>query len=403
MSFPHVRYLRNRQFARVRRGKRLLEFLAAQATRLTSTKTNTSITPAHVTEVAAFATLVMGTQPVDGETVTIGDRVYTFVDALTEGVAEGDLVTDNTNAANGSTVVIGAVTYTFQTVLTPGTANAVHVLIGADADASLLNLARAINNSGGTPGTDYDTTGTAAHPLVSSSASVTAHTITLTANDPGVAGNVATTASTSPDSHIDPEAATLTGGVDPVADEIVIGANAAADVAQLIDAINGDSDEGSEVSTGTVAHDDVTAADDSGDVLVTAAVAGTDANSIPVDTDVTDAVWSGLTLEGGVDEAFGPNCAASAHGITNGEGPYTPASTTNGLTAGTLYWVGVVDADTLGLALSREAAVRGEFVALTAANAVNIAKVVSSAGVFETLKANRIETVAGAADVDTLS
>jgi hypothetical protein len=57
-----------------------------------------------------------------------------------------------TNVSDGDTITVGSQVYTFKTALTPAD---YEVLIGADSTASLLNLQRAINNSGGTPGTDY--------------------------------------------------------------------------------------------------------------------------------------------------------------------------------------------------------------------------------------------------------
>lgn len=105
-------------------------------------------------------------------------------------VAASNIVTsNNTNVSNLDTVTVNGKIYTFKTTMT-ATEGEIH--IGADADASLLNLARAINNSGGTPVTDYQVA--AAHPTVSSSATVTSHTITLTALTKGTVGNALTLA-----------------------------------------------------------------------------------------------------------------------------------------------------------------------------------------------------------------
>lgn len=79
------------------------------------------------------------------------------------------LTSDNTNVADGATVVIGNKIYTFKTALTPTEGE---VLIGGSADASLLNLIRAINHSG-TPDTDYKVA--AANPDVTAATAVTAH------------------------------------------------------------------------------------------------------------------------------------------------------------------------------------------------------------------------------------
>jgi hypothetical protein len=101
--------------------------------------------------------------------------------------ASADLTDGNATAPDdGDQLTIAGKTYTFRTALTPLEGE---VLINVTADAALLNLARAINHTG-TPNTDYKCA--AANANVSSSASVTAHAITLTARTPGAAGNALT-------------------------------------------------------------------------------------------------------------------------------------------------------------------------------------------------------------------
>lgn len=85
------------------------------------------------------------------------------------------LTSDNTAPADGETVTIGTKVYTFKTALTPTEGQ---VLIGASADAALLNLIRAINHTG-TPNTNYKCA--AAHPTHYADAAVTAHTISVRA------------------------------------------------------------------------------------------------------------------------------------------------------------------------------------------------------------------------------
>lgn len=125
----------------------------------------------------------------------------TFAGALATGV----LTSDNINVSNGDTVTIGDQTYTFKTVLTT---TAGDVLIGADADASLLNLARCINQSGGTSGTDYAVT--PVNRRVTCSTTVTAHAITVTAREYAFTNADVPTTKTS--SHLSWGAATLTSG-----------------------------------------------------------------------------------------------------------------------------------------------------------------------------------------------
>lgn len=120
------------------------------------------------------------------------------------GVGIGILTSDNTNVANNATVTIGNKTYTFKTALTPTEGE---VLIGADADASLLNLIRAINHTG-TPDTDYKCA--AAHTQVAARAAVASHTLTIVALDWSVAGSTIALSETS--THLAWDASTLTGG-----------------------------------------------------------------------------------------------------------------------------------------------------------------------------------------------
>jgi hypothetical protein len=68
------------------------------------------------------------------------------------------LTTNNVNPSNGDTVTIGPSVYTFVTPVTPGLVNTNDVLIGANAQTTLFNLIQAINNSG-VQGVDYITNG----------------------------------------------------------------------------------------------------------------------------------------------------------------------------------------------------------------------------------------------------
>lgn len=119
--------------------------------------------------------------------------------------ATGTLTSNNTNVSDGNTVTIGTTVYTFKTALT--TANH-DVLIGADADTSLLNLIRAINYTG-TPGTNY--IGVTFNPDVSAASSVTSHAFAVTARSVGTAGN--SIATTKVGATLSWGAATLAGGV----------------------------------------------------------------------------------------------------------------------------------------------------------------------------------------------
>ncbi len=82
------------------------------------------------------------------------------------------------NFGNGDVIVIGTRSYTMQSALTSGDGN---VHIGGSAMASLLNLANAINGTGGTLGTDYNVT--AGDPNVTASVA-TSSSITVSDTNP---------------------------------------------------------------------------------------------------------------------------------------------------------------------------------------------------------------------------
>lgn len=104
---------------------------------------------------------------------------------LEAGHATGTLtITSGNNAVDTETLVIGSKTYTFQATLTDVDGN---IHIGADRDATLTNLANAINGSGGSAGTDYATSNTA-HTLVTAVANGDG-TMTVTSILEGVVGN----------------------------------------------------------------------------------------------------------------------------------------------------------------------------------------------------------------------
>jgi hypothetical protein len=120
--------------------------------------------------------------------------------------ATGFITRTATNVANNDTVTIGTTVYTFKTTLTPAD---YEVLIGADSSASLTNLRNAINNSGGTPGTDYVVPN--AHPSVTASA-IVGSVLPLVAITAGTTGNSIALAETS--AQLSVGAATLLGGRD---------------------------------------------------------------------------------------------------------------------------------------------------------------------------------------------
>ncbi len=102
------------------------------------------------------------------------------------GAASGVITSNNTNVSANDTVTIGGQVYTFVSALTGASGQ---VLIGTNADASLANLASAINNSATGLGQVY-TAGTPQNVYVSAGTENSSnHTLTLTALKPGTAGN----------------------------------------------------------------------------------------------------------------------------------------------------------------------------------------------------------------------
>ncbi len=79
-----------------------------------------------------------------GNDITVGGMYVAVASSSDAGV---------TNVTNNKIVTLGVKTYTFKTVLTPA---ANEIFIGANWDASMLNLIRAVNLTG-TIGTDYGT------------------------------------------------------------------------------------------------------------------------------------------------------------------------------------------------------------------------------------------------------
>jgi hypothetical protein len=201
------------------------------------------------------------TNPATTGTVVVGSKTYTFKTALTEVAATGTLTSDATNVTNLDTVTLGAVTYRLMTV----PVQAYDVLIGVDAATTLANLKKAINATGTT---EYFA-GTLAHPTILAGA-INATTLVVTARTVGTAGN--SLASTETSSHLSFGGATLAGGVNAVANEVFIGANTDATLANLVSAINGTAGAGTTYSTGTTANVDVTAAGPTTNVVTVTAV-----------------------------------------------------------------------------------------------------------------------------------
>lgn len=98
----------------------------------------------------------------------------------------------------------------------------------------------------------------------------------------------------------------------------------------------------------------------------------------------------------------------TGHGLATGAGPFVIAATTTlpaGTTAGELYWVVVVDEDTVKLALSRDAAFAGDVVNLTSdgSGTITLTPAETAESMLERLRDGAApETLAAATDVDDL-
>lgn len=246
----------------------------------------------------ATGTLTMTDVPTDGDTMTIGDITYTFVDDLTEAKATAVLTASGV-FADGETVSIGDVTYTFKTALSEDAGDAVanEVLIGASAAASLDNLKAAINDSG-TEGTNYST-GTVAHPEVTATTNTdTAQTVEFArvgvdGNELGVGENAENAAW---------GAASLAGGVDPVENEIHIEVGEAEQLDLIKEVINGTESafaKGTDYATGTEANPHVTATTNGATTQVVQARSNAE-NDTATTESAANTSWGAATLASGV-------------------------------------------------------------------------------------------------------
>lgn len=249
---------------------------------------------------------------------------------ITQGIhAVSVLTSDTTNVAEDEVVVVGAITYRWRNTL----AQAYDVKIGADAQASLVNLKKAINGTG-VAGTDYFA-GTVAHTLVIAN-EITATTLKIWSRTVGTANNTLATTTTA--SHLSWADTTLgggtgdsdagvapntvvvgsktysfvkelseTSGASAVANQVLYGGSVAVALDNLKLAINGGATAGTEYSTGTTAHTLVTATTNTNSTqvieYVTAGVIGN--GEVALSDTLTDGAWGDTTLAGGVDGTVG--------------------------------------------------------------------------------------------------
>lgn len=253
----------------------------------------------------ATGTVTASDVAIAAETITIGDVTYTWRAALTGAKATGTY-TNASTAVAGTTVTIDGITYTYFDAISSTVENPYGVLVGANATASLANLIKAIDDSG-TEGTHYGV-GTNAHPRVSGVSS-DATTAVVTYDVVGVRGNSALTSEVSAGSW---GGSALSGGVDNIPNEILIGISAAVSLDNLKLAINNSATEGTEYSFGTKAHPQVTAeANDNTTQVVTARDMAVGEDIATTET-MTNWAWGATTLASGVADQNAVSAAAKA-------------------------------------------------------------------------------------------
>ncbi len=255
--------------------------------------------------------------PSNTETVVVGGKTYTFKTALTEAKATVTLTATSPNVVAGETVTLDTIIYTFVAALPDGSRISKNmVVIGADYDTTLGNLVAAINGATG-EGTKYGW-GTVAHPTVSAAA-VAAHATVITAKSIGTAANSIVSTETS--GHLSFGAATLTGGLAAVANEIFIGVDADTCLTNLAAAINGTAGAGTLYSSNTVASTEATAgAVIAHAIILTAITAGAAGNSLASTETSLHLSYGATTFAGGIDASTANvdvTCGAvTAHAVT---------------------------------------------------------------------------------------
>lgn len=271
-----------------------------------------------------------GADVANGDTLTIGNRTYTFVTNLSGVKATGLLTSDATAPSDGDTVTIQGVQYTYKTTLS-ASPQTYEVLIGVSAAVALDNLKLAINQGGTNYPTAVDNSGAGTtwssnivrHPYVN--ATTNTNTLqTVEANNYGVYANQFTLAETS--SHLAWGAGLMgtvvtseVAGVANVQDQIKIQVSAAVTLDVLKDAINGTAVVGvigTDYSTGTYAHTQVTATTNGNTSQVVQArnAAFDNASIATTNTGGGNCVFGGATLASGVRGVAAVNTTTAAGG-----------------------------------------------------------------------------------------
>jgi hypothetical protein len=276
----------------------------------------------------------LGLTPVEG--VAAAGKL-TSSGAMVPATHAVNILTSNaTNVTELDTVTIGSTVYRFMDT----TVAAYDVKIAGSAALTLDNLKAAVNASGTGDGTDYHT-GIAAHPdvvatdnadttqnfearipgtvpntIVTTKSAVTLSWAGTTLGGAGAVPGVTTAGAliTIGDrvyTVVTELSENLTTGnvIVPVVDQILYGGDEATMLDNLAVAIDAGATEGTNYSTGTVAHADVTAgANDATTQIVAARVKGVLGNDIAVAESLANTVWDDTELGtevAGVDGTLG--------------------------------------------------------------------------------------------------
>lgn len=260
---------------------------------------------ANDADAKATDTLTIAVNPTAGDAIVIGSQTYVFRAAISVK-SSTTLTSDTTDVSDGETVTIGSKVYRFKNTM----AAINDVKIGADADTTLGNLVAAINGAAGA-GTKYYT-GTVAHTQVDAAA-VTSHATVISAKTAGTAGDAIVTTETT--SHLSFTGATLAGGQDDDGHTIVIGGNAAATQARVQKAVNGTGIAGTDYSS-ALAYNSAAYCHDfaANAATIEARATGTAGNGVATTSTFTSGsnLFSARALAGGVDGNYDDYIPAGA-------------------------------------------------------------------------------------------
>lgn len=285
-----------------------------------------------ITGTAPTTTLTSSGTAANNETMTIGGTTYTFKTALTGVIASATLTSNATIPNDNDSVIIDGYRYMFKTTLDTGAAlytalsgsgTRVEVLINGSAANALTNLKKAINASG-VNGTDYVGISTVTANANAQATTLTSTTLLVTRFVAGSDATVGTTVGVSVSASattLSWSSTVLTGGVNPVANEILIGAAATNTLDNIKDAINGTVVSGNRdviYSGNTQRNPDFTAGAKTATTLVIAS-SDSNANGSAASTEtMTNFAFTGATFSAGTlgSTAVSTSTTAGAPGVS---------------------------------------------------------------------------------------